>query len=156
MADALRDLFHVAGDYPDPAGTGLRGVAPGYRLSRTAIGNPVVFYHDLVLTIDVYHFPPEPLFLHLICPKCMAIGQKKNALTVHADRKHIEYDRQAPVPTPPGWSKEQLAHTFPEGLGGLLSIEEPIACCWGGALGDNQANRCTWRVVIANNVARDV
>jgi len=146
-----KELFHVAGDMPDPAGTGLLGQAPSYRLTRSALGHPMIFWRDMVLEADVYALLEQPLQVHLICPLC------RHALIIRQGNKVVSYEPQAPVPAPPGWTATELRQAMPDGLGGLLSVEA-FGCTW-EAEGDLRRGfglaRCPWRVVIANNVARD-
>ena len=146
-----KELFYVAGDVPDPTGAPLRGMAPSYRLTQTAIGHPMIFWRDLVLEADVYALHGQPLQLHLICPQC------RNALIIRQGNKVISYDPKAAVPAPPGWTHADVRQALPNGLGGLLSVEL-FACTWeidGGLRRSFGLARCGWRVAIDNNVARD-
>ncbi len=150
MAHPSRELFHLAGDVPDPAGTGLRGRASTLRLDRTAMGHPKIVYKDFLLEGDVYALPDAPKYLHLICPLC------RRALRITQDNKTIDYDpalapkivpqlRNCGVDDGPYW-------------GGALSVER-FECTWET---DPEIRRqfglamCNWRVEIENNVARDV
>ena len=156
-----KDIFHVAGDVPDPSGTGMRGVAPGYRFTQTALGHPMLHYRlstgeEIILEADVYALPEQPMYVHLICPRCLAAGRQVG-LKIDQSQKGMSYDPRAAVAPFPGWTREQMAHALPGGTGGALSIE-PFACTWeeapelrrGFGLG-----RCGWRVAIDNNVVRD-
>lgn len=156
----IKDVFHVAGDAPDPEGGALRGVAPGYNLTRSAIGHPLMLYRvagqELILEADVYALPNEPMYIHLICPLCLMNGRTV-ALRIIEGRKQLSYDPRADVPTFPGWSRDQMLHAFPHGLGGLLSVE-PFGCTWEeepnlerGGMG---FSCCPWKVAIENNVVR--
>ena len=141
----------MAGDMPDPAGTGLLGQAPSYRLTRSALGHPMIFWRDLVLEADVYALPEQPLQVHIICPCC------RHALIIRQGNKAIYYDPKADVPIPPGWTAAEVQMAIPGGLGGLLSVDV-FACTWeaeGDLKRDFGFSRCQWRVVIENNVARD-
>ena len=95
---------------------------------------------EYVLTVDVYRLPGEPVKLHLICPKC------RHLLQVTTKRKKIEFDTRV--------NQE---------LGGRLDVER-FECTWEnrdagvhvpGLLAGGMT-LCKWRVVIENNVARDV
>lgn len=139
-----RDLVQLAGDAPDPTGIGPNGMASTYRLNRSAIANPIVEYHPgradyAIITCDVYAHPGEPMFLHLICPRC------RNPLRIGADRKHIELEIGA------GPNAQ-----------GRLSVE-PFECTWEapgagkhvpGLIGGG-VSLCRWRAAIDNNVAKD-
>jgi hypothetical protein len=161
QTQTIKDVFHVAGDAPDPDGTGLRGVAPGYDMTRAAIGHPKLLYRaggqELVLEADVHAMAGQPRYIHIICPRCFARGRTQ-MLTIREDRKQLAYDHLADVPTFPGWSRDQMLHAFPDGLGGLLSVE-PFGCTWEE---EPELERglgfslCGWRVAIDNNVVRDV
>lgn len=162
----LKDVFHVAGDAPDPTGTGLRGVAPGYRLTQSAIGHPMLHWampggKELILEADVYALPDQPPHIYMLCPVCLLHGHQ-NQLSIRGDQKKFDYtppdeagDR---MPTFPGWTREQMRHAFPNGLGGILSCD-PFRCTFesvpelrrGFGLG-----QCTFSVVIDNNVVRNV
>lgn len=146
-----KELFYVAGDVPDPSGAPLRGRAPSYRLTQTALGHPLIFWRDMVLEADVYALPGEPMQVHLICPQC------RNALIIRQGNKVFSYDPGAPVPTPPGWTASEVKQAMPNGLGGRISVET-FACTWeadGGITRDFGLARCGWRVAIENNVARE-
>ena len=163
QGQSKEELFHVAGDMPDPSGTGMRGTAPGYNLTKSAIGHPMLFYKlpngkELVLEADVYALPGEPVKVHIICPICALSGHKGNSLQISQEQKQLSYEPNERVPPPPGWSARRMREVLPDGAGGLLSIEE-FGCSWevqpelqrqfGFAV-------CPWRVVIDKNVVRDV
>lgn len=150
MAQPSKELFHVAGDVPDPAGTGLRGAASTMRLDRTALGHPKIVYKDFLLEADIYALPDAPMYAHIICPLC------RNALRITQDNKTFTYDpkvapkiaamlRNCGVQDGPYW-------------GGSLSVER-FECTW-----ESEPERrrdfglavCNWRVEIDNNIARDV
>lgn len=156
---ALKDVFHVAGDAPDPEGGRARGVAPGYELSQSAQGHPMLLYklstgQEIVLEADVYDVADK--YIYLLCPLCLARG-RKNMLRIREGIKAFRYDRLIDPPTFPGWSDEQMRHAFPRGLGGTLSVE-PFECTWeespeltrGGGF-----EKCGWRVSIEKNVVKD-
>lgn len=129
------ELVHLAGDAPDPSGSGLVGHQASLNLSRTALGHPKIRYRDLVIEADVYALPGVPMYVHILCPKC------RHALKIAEDRKHIEYDPKAGPPQD----------------GGRISIEA-FQCTWEM---DDQRQQfglslCGWKVVVDNNIARDV
>ena len=163
MSNSTKEPFFIAGDQPDPAGTDLRGVASGFDFTKAAAGHPMLLYRvggqELILEADVYRLPGQPPYIILLCPACMmAHNGKKNALKIDGQNKHISYDAAAEVPPFKGWTAEQMRASFPNGAGGLLSVEE-FACAWelepelrrhfGFAI-------CPWRVVIENNLVIDV
>lgn len=146
-----KELFYVAGDVPDPTGATLKGRAPSYRLTQTALGHPMIFWRDMVLEADVYALPGQPLQVHLICPQC------RNALIVRQGNKAIAYEPGESVPTPPNWTAAEVKQAIPMGLGGRISVES-FACTWeanGEVSRDFGLARCGWRVAIENNIARD-
>lgn len=162
-APSYKEVFHVAGDQPDPTGhTDLRGVAPGYNLTRSALGHPKVLFmlygEPVILTVDVYAIAGEPMNLHLMCPVCIALGRDHVALRIVEGQKAFSYEPGAQVPLWPGWSRDEIRHNYPEGLGGLLNVE-PFGCTWEETpelrRGFGLAT-CTWRVAIVNNIARPV
>ncbi len=155
----LKDVFHVAGDAPDPEGGRARGVAPGYQLTRAAQGHPMLHYKlstgaEIILEADVYDVPDR--YIYLLCPLCLARG-RKNMLRIREGIKAFNYEPTASVPVFPGWTMEQMKHAFPNGAGGLLSVEA-FACTWeedptlhrGGGF-----EKCGWKVSIEKNVVRD-
>ena len=102
-----REIFHVAGDAPDPTGGAARGLAPGYDLTATAAGHPLLFYrlpndHELILEADVYQLPDVAMHIHLICPLCMMAGRTVG-LTITQGNKEMQFERQVAPKPPPGW-----------------------------------------------------
>lgn len=149
QAPKKRELFHIAGD-PE------HGYSATMDLTSQAAGHPVIFYKDRVLVADVYALPDEPMYIHLLCP--FSTPNEKHGLRISQERKLIEYDPAGIVPPPPNWTQQQLLECFPQGLGGLLNVEE-FSCTWEA---EPELRRqfgmsmCPWKVVIENNVARDV
>lgn len=128
------ELVHLAGDAPDPMGTGLLGQQASVNLTKTALGHPKIRYRDVVIEADVYALPGEPMHVHILCPKC------RNALRIPADRKRIEYDPKGGPPQD----------------GGRISIET-FECTWEVSADRQQfgVGLCRWRVAVENNIARD-
>lgn len=156
----IKDVFHVAGDAPDPGGTGLRGVAPGYDLTKAAMGHPMLLYRlpqgqELILEADVFD-GPDGRYIYLICPRCFARGHTQQ-LRIRSGIKAFSYEPNEPVPVFPGWTREQFAHSFPRGAGGVLSVA-PFQCTWEEDPTLQRADgfaRCGWHVSIDKNVVRD-
>lgn len=159
----IKDVFHVAGDAPDPTGElrGAKGYLPGYDLTKSALGHPMLHYKpkngpELVLEADVFD-GPDGLYIYLICPRCLARGHT-NQLRIRKAVKAFTYDAAAIVPPFPGWSRDQFARTYPQGVGGSLSVE-PFRCTWEEEptlRRDHGLARCDWSVAIERNVVRDV
>jgi len=162
-----KEIFHLAGDVPDPEGTGLRGVAPTHDLVKAAIGHPMVLYKingkEMFLEIDIHvdlTVQPHAIYAHVICPLCL-VGGRQVGLRIHSAAKAMHYEREAVPRTFPGWSKLQMSEAFakrPGGVGGVLSIE-PFKCTWEEVSDLRRSNgfaTCRWQVAIDNNVARDV
>jgi hypothetical protein len=161
-----KEIFHLAGNVPDPEGTGALGIAPTHDLTKAAIGHPMVLYRmagkELFLEVDIhvdFSVEPHALYAHVICPLCL-VGGRQVGLRIHSGAKAMHYERQA-IPRPfPGWSKRQMDEAFRErgGAGGVLSIA-PFQCTWEEApelrRGDGFST-CRWQVAIDNNVARDM
>lgn len=167
--ESIKELFHVAGDVPDPAGGDLRGVSPGYDFERGRYGRPFVLWqfgdHEVVLELDVYHVEGEPMQMIVICPMCIAAGRDNQGLTIRQDAKPFLYERDVEPPVWPGWSRERMRAEYQRvtgsksvGYGGRLSVE-PFACTWEATpelQRDFGLARCPWRVAIDNNVARNI
>lgn len=163
MNQTSKEIFHVAGDMPDPAGSGKRGVAPGYQLNKTAIGHPLLFYRlptgvEIVLEADVYKLDNQPMYVHILCPLCAMLG-RNNGLRIEQGHKEMHYDPDATLRRmPEGWSRDNLRRAFPDGVGGVFSCSQ-VQCAWevtpelrrqtGFAV-------CPWRVVIDENIVRNV
>lgn len=125
--DSGRELMHLAGD-PD---TGLMSTVS---LSQSAIAHPIVRYKEFVLELDVYKTPDEPMYVHLICPRC------HNMLTISAKRKRMELRDGG------------------ERKGGIISIE-PFECTWemepnGRRVGFG-LGLCRLKLAIDENIAKD-
>lgn len=149
----------MAGDAPDPEGGAAHGVAPGYQLTRSAQGHPMLIYKlptgvEIILEADVYDVPDR--YIYLLCPLCLARGHK-NMLRIREGVKAFSYDPAAPVPVFPGWTMDQMRNAFKNGAGGVLSVE-PFECTWEEvpdlARGSG-FQKCGWRVSIDKNVVRD-
>lgn len=155
-----KDLVHIGGDVPDPSGMSsrARGVETTYNLERTKFGAPKVRYrdragNDFLLTVDVYKYEGAPMELMLFCPMCSEKGAM-HTLRLTADRKHVEYDPDHNPLVPWGKGGQNIE------LGGRLNVEA-FGCTHeldaSKAVGlVSSANLCRWRVVIDNNIARDV
>lgn len=132
--DPQREDLYVAKD--DVMGPGAHDdqVVTGYsstmRFTKTALGHPLIRYKDHVIEADVYPSPDGQGFIaHLICPKCT------NNLQVDSNKKQVGYDPETDT----------------------ISIEK-ISCTWeadGSIRKDFGFNRCGWKVVIDNNIAKD-
>lgn len=162
----IKEVFHVAGDAPDPTrgrgggiAQGARGVAPGYDMTKGAAGHPMLLGwvngQGVILEADVYALPGQPSYIHLICPMCLANGRTQ-MLTIREGVKAFSYDPRADVPPFPRWTRDQMLHAFPNGVGGLLSVE-PFRCTWEEAADASRGfgfSVCTWQVAIDKNVVR--
>lgn len=157
-----KELFHVAGDAPDPSGTGLRGVSPGYDLTKSALGHPFLLWRrpdggEMMLEADVYAMPGSPMYIIILCPLC-AMNGRTSGLRIDQAKKAMSYDEKASISCFPGWTKEQTKGAFPNGTGGVLSVE-PFACTWEESPDlkrDFGLSKCNWRVAIDNNFVRSV
>lgn len=157
LASGKREVVQLAGDAPDPLGlSSARG-----RMSTTHLTGlkreVLVLYRDLVMTVDVYEVPGEPLKLHLYCPRC----QKHS--TVPGDRKAIDFDGAASNPA----CRDILAMgTVPPELHAVAAVGRlsvaTFECAW--ELGDERhvagalstgTTLCRLRIAIDNNRAKD-
>lgn len=152
-----RQVVQLAGDVPDPtAQTGHLGIQCTQQMTAGK-QEVVVVYKDLLMTVDVYAVPGEPVTVHLYCPKC-----RKHA-TVKGSMKAIDFDPGAGNPM----YREILSRgeLGPEVLAvaaiGRISIEA-FECPW--EMGDaahvrggvhTGASLCRQRLVIEDNRARD-
>jgi hypothetical protein len=142
-ASGKREVVQIAGDPMH----GLRST-----VNLTAGKHEVaVLYKDLIMTVDVYMVPGEPLKIHLLCPKC-----HKHS-TIPGERKAIDFE---PIATNPQWAR--VAEVMP-GMNplGRLSVEE-FECPW--EMGEDKHVRgglhtgvtlCRQRLAIDNNRAKD-
>lgn len=152
-----RALVQLAGDVPDPTGiTMQRGQMSVTRLTAGK-QEVLVLYRDMIMTVDVYVMPGEPMKVHLYCPRC-----HKHS-TVPGDRKAIDFDPTAPNPMR---TDLLAAGTLPPEVCGVayfgrLSIEA-FECPW--EIGEDRhasgavhtgATLCRQRLVIDDNRARD-
>lgn len=159
----IKEVFHVAGDQPDPTGmSNVHGATASYQLDRNVLGRPWIHVRpkggngeEIFLVADVYALEGAPLTIQLYCPLCMAAhGGAKNGLTIRADRKAVSYDPQGVPPPFPGWEAAQVAHAFPQGVGGRLSVAS-FACTWEATpelLRTFGLARCTFAGQIVDNV----
>lgn len=115
----------------------------------------VVVYKDLLMTVDVYAVPGEPLKLHLYCPRC-----HKHS-TVPGDRKAIDFDPRAPNPQQAAIRATSAPELVALAAFGKLSVEA-FECPW--EIGDEQHAKtavhtgvtlCRMRLAIDNNRAKD-
>lgn len=162
-----KELFQVAGDAPDPTGTGARGVIASYDLSRTAIGHPIVLWkandgNELLLTFDVFAPPNAPKYILIGCPMCAMRGKPNTLRIMEGGAKAFQYELGITPPLFPGWRDADVAGALAGDPsidirgGGRLSVE-PFSCTWEEEPDLRRAfgmQRCTWRVRIDNNIAR--
>jgi hypothetical protein len=157
LASGKREVVQLAGDPANPTPSGLQST------TRLTGGKQevVVVYGDLLMTIDIYALPGEPIRAQIICPRC-----HKHS-TIRGDQKKIEYEskeanpRAALVKAMAGHSQAELDLVTAAQIG-RLSIEA-FECAW--ELGDEKhvagavhtgASLCRLRLVIDNNRAREV
>lgn len=155
-----REVVQLAGDAPDPTGiTSGLGLQSTHRLTGGK-QEVVVVYGDMLLTLDVYALPGEPMRVQVICPRC-----HKHS-TIRGDQKRIKYEpreinpRSALVKAMAGSSPEELALVTTAQFG-RLSIE-PFECAW--EMGDDPhvagavhagGSLCRLKLVIDDNRARE-
>jgi hypothetical protein len=166
-----REVVQLAGDAPDPMGlVSGRGLQSTHRLTAGK-QEVVVVFGDMLLTVDLYALPGEPVRAHLICPRC------HKQLQIQGDRKHIEFDPRVMNPMRTqvleaargralrAPSIEAARHELAELVAiadfGRLSVEA-FECPW--EMGDaphvpgqvhTGASLCRQRLVIDNNRARE-
>ena len=171
-----KEMFFVAGNQPDPTGGQVapqaRGLTTGHRFDRQkAVAHPMLHYTfgpngETILEADVYPATRGvdgdvvELWVHLVCPHCVARGRLDQTIKISAANKAILFDPAGAVPTFPGWSDADMARTFPAGVGGALSIDR-FRCTWekearqiGGSLLLTDETLCDFDVVIDKNRVR--
>ena len=165
-----RDVWEIQGDRN-------RGSLSGVNMANTAICKPVVYYNsgrhnmERFLTLDVYKVGDAPLHVIIYCPLCQTRdpnNDRNMSLRICETNKAIDLDVPA-MPKFPGISNQELVQHL--GLGGLHDLRgrisiEPFGCTWEedeesnkggtGIVGGLISACCNWRVVIENNIARDV
>lgn len=161
-----KHVFPIAGKAAiDPSGqTNLMGVSSGINLTNTAIGHPILLFStpdgaEYLLEADVYMTAEQELYVHLLCPRCLA-ENRENALRISATNKKLHYDPMLQPKPFPGWTAEDMAEALkemPAGAGGLLSVEK-FGCTWEATPDLRRSNglaRCPWTVRIDENIIRD-
>ena len=158
-------------DARDPSGISpaARGLAPGYDLTKSALGKPLIWYEmsgtPMPMTWDVYLSPDGSMYIQALCPACIARGRQPDhcGLTIRSQAKPFSFDPRAEVPPFPGMSRDDMYRPRksgpPAAKTGLLTIEKPIACTWeedGTARRSFGLARCNWKVQVVNNVAKDI
>lgn len=160
LSTGKREVVQLAGDAPDPTGlTSHTGLQSTHRLTGGK-QEVVVVYGDLLMTLDVYALPGEPMRVQIICPRC-----HKHS-TIRGDAKKIEYEPTATNPMErrllllARW--DNLPELMRVAAFGRLSVE-PFECAW--EIGDDKhvpgalhtgASLCRLKLVIENNRAREV
>lgn len=146
-----RGMVQIAGDAPDPTRrSDARGISATTRLDSGKREVIVVFKaSSVVMTIDVYAVPGEPLEVHLICPRCRKSSRVTQAM------KAMEWDPTTrPMVIPNG---QTLVSE------GTISIE-PFECSHElpDALYEQHAGTtrhgmslCRQQLVIDRNIARE-
>lgn len=145
-----RTLMRVAGDEEG-------GIQSAINLevgkSTVAVWYPS---QELLLELDVFALPGEPVKLHMICPRC------HKHLTISAERKHIEWDPRAANPM----CRLIAARLPPASMWrarlGKISVET-FECTWelngnqkvSGDLTIGKGNLCKWRGAIDNNRVKE-
>lgn len=148
-----REVYEVVGDT-------RRGIASTMNMANTAEAHPLVFYRDRVLEVDLFAMPGHPKHIHLLCPH--STDEYKHSLRIPEERKAIDFEPDAIVRIPSGFTLEALVEAGLLAAGaqirGRLNVEA-FGCTWEA---EPELRRqfglsaCAWRVVIENNVARDV
>lgn len=158
LSTGKREVVQLAGDAPDPTGlTSHTGLQSTHRLTGGK-QEVVVVYGDLLMTLDVYALPGEPMRVQIICPRC-----HKHS-TIRGDAKKIEYEPTALNP------QAKRVHVLAESVAELAAISvfgrlsvEPFECAW--EIGDDKhvpgalrtgASLCRLKLVIDDNRAREV
>jgi hypothetical protein len=138
--EQLETLVDDVLERQDAGGPGAGGLSAGYDIRQTALAHPLVRYSgkfgEFVLTTDLYPDPEGGMMLHLYCPVC-STPEKPHNLRISSSRKKMEYDKNRGISV------------------------ETFACTWELPEADTRKMEfgmglCRWRVIIENNVARDV
>jgi len=152
-AGTRREVVQIAGDAPAPGAMGP-GISSTQHLTAGKQEVLVVF-GDLLLTVDLYTLPGEPVKCHLICPRC------HKQLQIQGDRKKIEFEPRSLNPIRPTLGNALAPEVARIADFGRLSIET-FQCTW--EMGDDLhvaggvhtgASLCRLRLVIDNNRARE-
>lgn len=163
-----KEVFQISGDHNEVGRT--HGIS-GPDFTNSTLCKPVVLWRDRLLTLDVYALPGQPMYVILYCPLCQMRDpdNKRNmSLRIMEDNKKIDLDVNR-IPKFPGISTEELVAQLglksKDELKGTISIE-PFGCTWEESADQNKGGSmiagglitscCNWRVVIENNIARDV
>ena len=127
------ELYHIAGNVPDPSGGSDRlGAQSSMDMTAGALAHPMIRWRDRVIEGDLYDMGGK-LVLHILCPRC-STPEAPHALWVREREKAMEWD--------PGRG---------------LSVEA-FECTWElpGGRKEFGVGMCRWRVAIERNVAREV
>ena len=120
---ARPELVQIAGDAPDPTGlSDNRGMLSTTNLATGKI-EVMVIYGDVLMTVDVYQVPGEPLKIHLLCPRC------RKCSTVSGDHKGISFEPNEPNPQHAALVAMGAAPPVAAVHMGRLSIET-FECAW--------------------------
>lgn len=152
-----REIVQIVGDAPDPTGlTSWRGAQSTTRLNAGK-EEVLVLYGDLIMTVDIYRVPDEPVLAHIFCPRCHKLS------TIRGDQKVIAFDPGAVNPVLQ--DIRRMGSLSPEILSvmavGRLSIEA-FECTW--EVGDDRhavggvhtgASLCRLRIAIDDNRAKE-
>ena len=144
-----------------------RGHASGTDMTNSAFRKPVILWRDRLLTMDLYAIPGSPMYINTFCPLCeMRYGKELNhSLTIKQEAKPFQLEADAmphAVSKKTGMSFEEMRRylNLPtiHHLQGVITFDDPIKCTWEEEPELRRAHfaGCQWRVVIENNIARDV
>lgn len=149
-----RELVQVAGDQD-------RGISSTVRADRSAIAHPLYWYKGVGIGVaDVYKLPNEPLYIHIICPKC------HHALTISQTRKAIDFEVGQHVHKPTDQDLARVDNTASSASSppmqhalqsfGKLSVET-FECTWEMGKDRQQfgVSLCKFRAAIDNNVIKE-
>ena len=133
-------LEHLVGDDPS-LHTGPTQSVRDLDMSRNALGKARVRYRDMMIFVEVYQHPGEPIQIHWMCPRCGLLNAKRMS-SIRGDRKRIDFDARRNVED-----------------GGRLDVET-FVCPWelesDGRRMEFGLGMCGLRLVIDNNIAREV